>query len=216
MTKKNFAFLVCAVGVAALIGLFYWYSTSYMPKKKLQEEVSRELTDPESARFTSVEFLKNSEAIFGCGDVNARNRLGDYAGGRGFVSVVMLESGKSTVLFEPKVPEELLQDEWGRRLVQATLDGYKASAEGARKNYQEHKAKGDLQGLLSNVEPSGTGVERIMSIMNEEYEGSSDSLADLGSGFKNRAELLRSYSKWASGSIGEYFTIRAVVGCSMQ
>jgi hypothetical protein len=50
-----------------------------------QREVTRNLTDPESARFRSLVVTKNNTGKTLCGEINAKNRVGGYVGYRRFL-----------------------------------------------------------------------------------------------------------------------------------
>lgn len=54
-----------------------------------RDEVTKDLADPESARFRNVRAfqMKPGAAIIFCGEINAKNQLGGYTGYRPFVAL---------------------------------------------------------------------------------------------------------------------------------
>ncbi len=71
---------VALVALAAASG-YGW--THWLPVHKAEQEVRKQLRDPESARFEHVKVYPGNNAA--CGLVNARNSMGGYTGARFFV-----------------------------------------------------------------------------------------------------------------------------------
>lgn len=73
-----------SIGACAFFGAQWWQS------KRMQEEVSKHLKDPSSAEFRNL--TRQGSAI--CGEVNAKNGFGGYAG---FTAFILVE-GQSLLL----------------------------------------------------------------------------------------------------------------------
>ena len=89
--------IVAAVLLAIAFTSYFAWHELFSPEAKLQSNVRRALTDPESARFEGVHI--NRQSGISCGRVNAKNKLGGYSG-----FVRFLVSAAGTVVFEPKDP----------------------------------------------------------------------------------------------------------------
>ena len=77
--KKTLLFAgitVTAIAIAA--SLFAWHNT---PFRIAEAVVKKELNDPGSAKFRNLKKAVNEVgALYICGDVNAKNRMGGYVG----------------------------------------------------------------------------------------------------------------------------------------
>lgn len=94
--KRFFSIFIIVLVVFAALGASYWTWHSYFsPTAKAISRVRNYLSDPDSAKFQRVEHFSKTSAT--CGYVNAKNRLGGYAGPRQFLVL-----GKGSVIFEPQ------------------------------------------------------------------------------------------------------------------
>ncbi len=75
----NIAIAAGVLLVAAGIGGYFYY-----PIYTIQEVVRKPLLDPESAQFSEVRFYRSTG--YGCGYVNAKNKVGGYVGRKQFVA----------------------------------------------------------------------------------------------------------------------------------
>ena len=100
---NNAFWTVVGAGLAAgaIYGHAHWAQqrAKESPEAMVMDMVRRSLNDPESARFENVTF--NAKTKFGCGVVNAKNRMGGYVG---FARFVVYQPDGS-VQFEPKGQE---------------------------------------------------------------------------------------------------------------
>lgn len=71
--RRVVVFAVTLLTLAAAGGGVWWYLPIYQAK----EAVRKQLNDPASAQFREVWV---SDRFFVCGEVNAKNRMGGYAG----------------------------------------------------------------------------------------------------------------------------------------
>ncbi|QOW19642.1 hypothetical protein INQ41_00670 [Lysobacter ciconiae] len=79
---KKTLWIVLVVTLAACAGYFAW--NSYLsPKARAIALVKQSLNDPDSAVFEQVHYVTRTGAT--CGSVNAKNRMGGYAGQTAFV-----------------------------------------------------------------------------------------------------------------------------------
>jgi len=87
-----------ALTVAAIFGYDQWaqYQEKTSPKAQALELVRQHLNDPDSAKFEGVQFFAKTH--YGCGSVNAKNRMGGYVGFTQFIANI---EGKY-VRFMPK------------------------------------------------------------------------------------------------------------------
>lgn len=82
MEKKKLNIAIAAgvlILVAAGIGGYFYY-----PIYTIQEVVRKPLLDPVSAQFSEVKFYRSTG--YGCGYVNAKNKVGGYVGRKQFVA----------------------------------------------------------------------------------------------------------------------------------
>ena len=86
------------IGACLAVGFGFWWWLVWMPKAEaaervveVQKRVLARLNDPDSAKFRGVKYFPQTGA--GCGDLNARNRMGGYVG---FTSFVALKNGEVT------------------------------------------------------------------------------------------------------------------------
>lgn len=91
--------LVLAIGAAA-----GWWWFVYKPQQQelallqqVEQRVKAALNDPDSAKFRNVRYVPTSRA--GCGEVNAKNRMGGYIG---YTVFIAFEDGD--VRFSPNGP----------------------------------------------------------------------------------------------------------------
>ena len=100
-TVKIISLVVGIIVLTSAITAGTWYLLKPNPIEKIKTVVSESLNDPDSARFSKVTY--NIKTGYGCGLVNARNKLGGYAGNKRFVASL---NGK--VFFDPekKGPDE--------------------------------------------------------------------------------------------------------------
>jgi len=100
-TVKIISLVVSVIVLTSAITAGTLYLLKPNPIEKIKTVVSESLNDPDSARFSKVTY--NSKTGYGCGLVNARNKLGGYAGNKRFVASL---NGK--VIFDPekKAPSE--------------------------------------------------------------------------------------------------------------
>jgi hypothetical protein len=87
--------VVCFLG-ALFAG--HWYVTE-RPKNLAMQDVKDNLVDPDSAKFSDV--YVSAQKGGACGYVNAKNKMGGYAGDRQF-----LVAKSRAVYFEPFQPGE--------------------------------------------------------------------------------------------------------------
>ena len=100
---KTVAKISLAFGGAILIGGIAagsWFYFNPNPIDKIKNAVRESLNDPDSAKFSKITF--NSETGYGCGLVNARNKLGGYVGKKRFV--VSIDDGDVSFDPEKEVP----------------------------------------------------------------------------------------------------------------
>lgn len=81
-------------------------SSNEMPEQLLIEQAKRQVTaqlkDPDSAQFRNVRWETHAELVILCGEVNAKNGFGGYAGFRPFFAIQpgLLEKGR----YDPTSP----------------------------------------------------------------------------------------------------------------
>ena len=81
MEKKK-TWLIAGLAIFVTGGIAtYWF---YLPIHTIQSVVKKPLLDPDSAQFSDVTF--NRSTGFGCGFVNAKNKMGGYVGRKQFVA----------------------------------------------------------------------------------------------------------------------------------
>ena len=101
---KTVAKISLAFGGAILIGCIAagsWLYFNPNPIDEIKNAVRESLNDPESAKFSKITF--NSQTGYGCGLVNARNKLGGYVGKKRFV--VSIDDGDVSFDPEKEVPK---------------------------------------------------------------------------------------------------------------
>lgn len=81
MEKKKTR-LLAALAIFVTGGIAAWWF--YFPIYTIQSVVKKPLLDPDSAQFSDVTF--NRSTGFGCGFVNAKNKMGGYVGRKQFVA----------------------------------------------------------------------------------------------------------------------------------
>lgn len=98
LNNAVWALVGAGLAAGAFVGHRFWSEqrAKASPEAMVMEMVRQSLNDPESARFENVTF--NPTTKFGCGLVNAKNRMGGYVG---FTSFMMYEPDGS-VQFEPE------------------------------------------------------------------------------------------------------------------
>lgn len=106
--------LVAALAAAGAYAALVWW-----PREQMREAVREHLLDPESARFGQL-FRGRADGVI-CGTVNARNRMGGYAGQTRFVLFPDRD-----MRFEPTRSE----DEYARRLFDVLFEGNCGDASG--------------------------------------------------------------------------------------
>ena len=104
MEKRNKVLL--AAGGAGLVlvasGMLAWWI--YSPIYAIQSAVKKPLLDPESAQFSDVKFYRSTG--YGCGCVNAKNKMGGYVGRKQFVASLDGQVALSPTEEEPASPSE--------------------------------------------------------------------------------------------------------------
>lgn len=83
--------LLCVAGAA-------WH-LKLSPASRIRSAVMARLTDPNSATFDDLQV--DASGRYGCGLVNAKNRMGGYTGFRAFIGGI-----DGLVEFEPEAPNE--------------------------------------------------------------------------------------------------------------
>ena len=68
---------------------------------KLMEKVARESFDPASVQFRNVTLTKRRHGYVMCGEIDAKNRYGEYVGFRKFVA----EEAESPIIENPDGPK---------------------------------------------------------------------------------------------------------------
>jgi hypothetical protein len=81
MEKKK-TWLIAGLAIFVTGGIATWWF--YLPIHTIQSVVKKPLLDPDSAQFSDVTF--NRSTGFGCGFVNAKNKMGGYVGRKQFVA----------------------------------------------------------------------------------------------------------------------------------
>ena len=81
MEKKKTS-LIAGLAIFVTGGIAAWWF--YLPIHTIQSVVKKPLLDPDSAQFSEVTF--NRSTGFGCGFVNAKNKMGGYVGRKQFVA----------------------------------------------------------------------------------------------------------------------------------
>jgi hypothetical protein len=79
--NRAFIFVVPIAVLSIGIPVLGWYATTIKPIDDAEDAVRLELIDPDSAKFRNVK-LTETETI--CGEVNAKNKTGEYLGFRYF------------------------------------------------------------------------------------------------------------------------------------
>jgi hypothetical protein len=74
---------LCSLGAVTIVGAYTWLHL--VPLWQVETSVKRLLTDPESAVFSDVTF--SPDGAVACGYVNAKNRMGGYAGRQHFIVI---------------------------------------------------------------------------------------------------------------------------------
>lgn len=82
MRKKIMLAAICVAVLAAVGGGAWWWLVK-RPVDMVKQRVAEALNDPDSAKFRFVE--ANPKTGGGCGEVNARNRMGGYVGFTAFI-----------------------------------------------------------------------------------------------------------------------------------
>jgi hypothetical protein len=99
MNRRTKIFIVAGVVITCILTVILWY---FYPIYIIKSNVKNSLLDPESSLFSDVEFHRNTG--FGCGYVNARNKLGGYVGKKYFVA-----SLEGETVFEPTLESEVTE-----------------------------------------------------------------------------------------------------------
>jgi hypothetical protein len=99
-TKKMWLLAVAATLVVG--GISAWWF--YLPIYTIQSVVKKPLLDPESAQFSNVKFFRSTG--YGCGFVNARNKMGGYVGRKQFVASLDGQVVLAPTEKEPEAPRE--------------------------------------------------------------------------------------------------------------
>ena len=90
------AFGVTAILLIGLAGYAWW---TYAPTVQVRQRVKERLYDADSAKFSNVTF--NADKGAGCGQVNAKNRMGGYTG---FTHFILFADG--SMQFQPEPPAD--------------------------------------------------------------------------------------------------------------
>ena len=102
MEKSRTTWLLAVVAVLVVGGISAWWF--YSPIYTIQSVVKKPLLDPESAQFSDVKFYRSTG--YGCGFVNARNKMGGYVGRKQFVASLDGQVVLSPTEDEPEAPRE--------------------------------------------------------------------------------------------------------------
>ena len=94
MGRKKYAAIAACFAFLLAIGGGVWWWIFVKPGVVVERQVLVFLNDPDSAKFKEVQFFPTTGA--GCGQVNARNKMGGYTG---FTTFVALPDG--SVKFGP-------------------------------------------------------------------------------------------------------------------
>jgi hypothetical protein len=98
MTNKRKLIYLILVSLSIIAVIF----VNYYPQYKAKNAVLSLLNDPESAQFEGI-FINNKTGVV-CGYVNAKNKMGGYAGRQLFIV-----SSSGAVDFDTSTTEEKLQ-----------------------------------------------------------------------------------------------------------
>lgn len=113
---KVFGIIIGLVVVAFVVILFVSNTSNPSPRDAIyfvQDNVAKEMKDPDSAKFEAVRFYPDSsaqgESISGyvCGYVNAKNSFGAYVGNRKFLSKVTVSNNGRTSEMTPPFIEDI-------------------------------------------------------------------------------------------------------------
>ena len=69
----------------------------------IKENVKDKLRDPESARFKDLKLIRLDNAIYACGEVNAKNAFGGYTGFKMFFASPISQFKSETDDFGPSI-----------------------------------------------------------------------------------------------------------------
>lgn len=83
MTKPRAVLLASIVCLTAVMGATGWL-LRWSPDAKIKAAVLMNLVDPDSASFGPI--TVGPSKLFGCGTVNAKNRMGGFAGHKAFIA----------------------------------------------------------------------------------------------------------------------------------
>lgn len=97
--------LLLAAAAASIVGgsVFYWHAHG-SAKAQVMAAVRMSLIDPDSAQFGAVFVGANGK--FGCGFVNAKNRMGGFSGRRAFIAGI-----DGSVELQPEITQDLLANQ---------------------------------------------------------------------------------------------------------
>lgn len=101
MEKKK-TWLIAGLAILVTGGIATWWF--YMPIHTIQSVVKKPLLDPDSAQFSEVTF--NRSTGYGCGFVNAKNKMGGYVGRKQFVASLEGKVVMAPTEEKPEAPRE--------------------------------------------------------------------------------------------------------------